>query len=217
MLDYDNVQQTLVPLMARAYALVFMVRPQSWLGNGPGLRCCCSTSAAPCPAAPCALPCALPCAHPPPCCLWYLSSIHHPPAGAPQGRSMMAMYDSFDAARARGDFGVLPELHALSSGLKALCTDVATAGIEACRRTCGGHGYMLASGLPTLVISFVQNVTWEGENSGAPGWGGAGWAGWLGRRSRAAQGRRRGRPRAPPVPAPCRPPQSCTCRPLATW
>ncbi|EFN54271.1 hypothetical protein CHLNCDRAFT_36152 [Chlorella variabilis] len=104
-LDYDNVQQTLLPLLARAYSLVFM------------------------------------------------------------GRSMMDMYNSFDAARSRGDFGVLPELHALSSGLKALCTDITAAGIEACRRQCGGHGYMLASGLPTLFNSYVQNCTWEGDNS----------------------------------------------------
>ncbi|KAL4854889.1 Peroxisomal acyl-coenzyme A oxidase 1 [Chlorella vulgaris] len=104
-LDYDNVQQTLLPLMARAYSFVFM------------------------------------------------------------GRSMMHMYNSFDAARARNDFVALPELHALSSGLKALCTDVTAAGIETCRRQCGGHGYLLASGLPTLFNSYVQNCTWEGDNS----------------------------------------------------
>lgn len=104
-LDYDNVQQTLMPLLSRAYSLVFM------------------------------------------------------------GRSMMDMYNSFDAARARGDFAVLPELHALSSGLKALSTDIAAAGIETARRQCGGHGYMLASGLPTLFNSYVQNCTWEGDNN----------------------------------------------------
>ena len=48
---------------------------------------------------------------------------------------------------------MLPELHALSSGLKALSTDIAAHGIETCRRQCGGHGYMLASGLPTLFNS----------------------------------------------------------------
>jgi acyl-CoA oxidase len=79
---------------------------------------------------------------------------------------MMGMYDDFDAARARGDFASLPELHALSSGLKALSTDITAAGIETCRRQCGGHGYMLASGLPTLFASYVQNCTWEGDNSG---------------------------------------------------
>lgn len=104
-LDYDNVQQTLVPLCAKVYALKFM------------------------------------------------------------GKKMMAMYEDFDAARDKGDFSALPELHALSSGLKALCTDVAANGIEACRRTCGGHGYSLLSGLPTLLTSYVQNVTWEGDNN----------------------------------------------------
>ena len=39
----------------------------------------------------------------------------------------------FEADRDRGDFSVLPELHALSSGLKALCTWIAADGIEECR------------------------------------------------------------------------------------
>lgn len=81
------------------------------------------------------------------------------------GNRMMEMYDGFVESRDRGDFGALPELHALSSGLKSLCTDVASAGIEACRRTCGGHGYSVLSGLPTLFASYVQNVTWEGDNN----------------------------------------------------
>lgn len=80
---------------------------------------------------------------------------------------MMAMYEAFDGARDRGDFAQLPELHALSSGLKAACTDAAAAGIESCRRQCGGHGYSSLSGLPTLLASYVQNVTWEGDNNGA--------------------------------------------------
>ena len=104
-LDYDNVQQTLLALVAKAYALKFM------------------------------------------------------------GKSMMQMYENFDAARDRGDFSSLPELHALSSGLKSLCTDVAAGGIESCRRLCGGHGYSALSGLPTLFASYVQNVTWEGDNN----------------------------------------------------
>lgn len=104
-LDYDNVQQTLLPLCGKVYALKFM------------------------------------------------------------GKKMMSMYEDFDAARDKGDFSALPELHALSSGLKALCTDIAASGIEACRRTCGGHGYSILSGLPTLLTSYVQNVTWEGDNN----------------------------------------------------
>jgi acyl-CoA oxidase len=104
-LDYQNVYETLLPIVAKSYALKFM------------------------------------------------------------GNNMMAMYDGFVKAREQGDFSALPELHALSSGLKAFCTDVASVGIEACRRTCGGQGYSVLSGLPTIYTSYVQNVTWEGDNN----------------------------------------------------
>lgn len=104
-IDYDNVRQTLLPLVAQSYALKFM------------------------------------------------------------GKRMMKLYHEFDAARDKGDFSSLPELHALSSGLKSLCTDLAASGIETCRRTCGGQGYSVLSGLPSLYASYVQNVTWEGDNN----------------------------------------------------
>ena len=104
-LDYENVYETLVPIVVKSYALKFM------------------------------------------------------------GKNMMAMYDGFVKAREQGDFSALPELHALSSGLKAFCTDAASLGIEACRRTCGGQGYSVLSGLPTIYTSYVQNVTWEGDNN----------------------------------------------------
>lgn len=50
-----------------------------------------------------------------------------------QGRSMMDMYHSFDSARARGDFSVLPELHALSSGLKVHTLPATGAGVGQAR------------------------------------------------------------------------------------
>ena len=53
----------------------------------------------------------------------------------------------------------------LCSRAQALCTWIAADGIEECRRTCGGHGYSRLSGLPTLFASYVQNVTWEGDNN----------------------------------------------------
>jgi len=55
-------------------------------------------------------------------------------------------------------------LHLASSGLKALCTRIASDGIEACRKACGGHGYLAVSGLPELLGTYLQNVTVEGEN-----------------------------------------------------
>lgn len=38
------------------------------------------------------------------------------------------------------DLSLLPEVHALSSGLKALTAEVVSAGVERCRKLCGGHG-----------------------------------------------------------------------------
>ena len=49
--------------------------------------------------------------------------------------------------------------------MQALSTWIASDGCETCRRACGGHGFSLLSGLPTLFASYVQNVTWEGDNS----------------------------------------------------
>lgn len=81
------------------------------------------------------------------------------------GQNMQARYQKFEADRDKGDFSDLPELHALSSGLKATCTAITADGIEIARRTCGGHGYSALSGLPRLFASYVQNVTWEGDNN----------------------------------------------------
>merc|ERR1719420_2514347 len=55
-------------------------------------------------------------------------------------------------------------LHLASSGLKALCSRITSDGIEACRKACGGHGYLCSSGLPELHGTYLQNCTVEGEN-----------------------------------------------------
>lgn len=57
------------------------------------------------------------------------------------------------------------ELHAMSSGLKALCSEMAASSIETCRRAAGGHGYLLMSGLPRLYATTVAACTYEGENT----------------------------------------------------
>jgi hypothetical protein len=46
----------------------------------------------------------------------------------------------------RGDVGLLNVGHAMSCGLKVLCTELSSEGIETCRRACGGHGYLMSSG-----------------------------------------------------------------------
>ncbi|CAD7698591.1 unnamed protein product [Ostreobium quekettii] len=81
------------------------------------------------------------------------------------GKVMMQMYTDFERSRDRGDFSNLPELHAFSSGLKAMCTTITSEGIEKSRLLCGGHGYSRLSGLPDMYTSYVQNSTWEGDNN----------------------------------------------------
>ena len=49
--------------------------------------------------------------------------------------------------------------------MKALTTYAAMAGIEQCRLACGGHGYSMASGLPTIYVFTVPGCTFEGDNT----------------------------------------------------
>ncbi|XP_030389818.1 peroxisomal acyl-coenzyme A oxidase 1 isoform X3 [Gopherus evgoodei] len=64
-----------------------------------------------------------------------------------------------------GDLSELPELHALTAGLKAFTSWIANAGIEECRMACGGHGYSRCSGLPDIYVTFTPCCTYEGENT----------------------------------------------------
>ena len=80
--------------------------------------------------------------------------------------AMRKQYFKFEAeSRRSGDFSALPELHATSSGLKALCSWTTKDAIETCRLACGGHGFMNASGLPTTLATYAPNATYEGENN----------------------------------------------------
>ncbi|KAI6223755.1 Acyl-CoA oxidase dehydrogenase and Acyl-CoA oxidase domain containing protein [Aphelenchoides fujianensis] len=63
-----------------------------------------------------------------------------------------------------GNVGLLPELHALSSGLKSVVSWEVANGIEQCRLACGGHGYSLASAFPEIYAYAVGGCTYEGEN-----------------------------------------------------
>lgn len=44
----------------------------------------------------------------------------------------------------------IPEFHALSCGLKAVCTADATRDVEICRLSCGGHGFLESAGLANI-------------------------------------------------------------------
>ncbi|ETN75635.1 acyl-CoA dehydrogenase, middle domain protein [Necator americanus] len=64
----------------------------------------------------------------------------------------------------QGNTELLPEIHALSSGLKSVVSWEAAQGIEQCRLACGGHGYSLASAFPEIYAYSVGGCTYEGEN-----------------------------------------------------
>ena len=57
----------------------------------------------------------------------------------------------------------LPELHAISSGLKALCTFEGAQGLEDCRKCCGGHGVLMIGGVAQNALDYVTYNTAEGD------------------------------------------------------
>ncbi|NWS42333.1 ACOX2 oxidase, partial [Probosciger aterrimus] len=65
----------------------------------------------------------------------------------------------------RENFNMLPELHAFSSGFKAMVTQYCASAVEVCLRACGGHGYSLLSGLPSLCTRILASCIYEGENT----------------------------------------------------
>ncbi|KAF9433462.1 hypothetical protein BGZ76_009425 [Entomortierella beljakovae] len=79
-------------------------------------------------------------------------------------KEMMRLYYLNIKNMESGNFSLLADVHASSSGLKSLCTTMAAASIEECRRACGGHGFSSFSGLPLMLQDYAPNVTWEGDN-----------------------------------------------------
>lgn len=80
------------------------------------------------------------------------------------GEAMHTLYSRTRAEIAQGDFSKLAILHAQSSGLKSLCTELAANSIETCRRAMGGHGFMYSSGFVQLNNDYLSKPTVEGDN-----------------------------------------------------
>ena len=57
----------------------------------------------------------------------------------------------------------LKGFHISSSGLKGVCTLQASNGIEDLRKACGGHGYLMNSGIASLEGDYKYNATAEGD------------------------------------------------------
>ncbi|KAK0102676.1 hypothetical protein ONS95_006278 [Cadophora gregata] len=78
--------------------------------------------------------------------------------------SLNGVYSGLQALQAAGNHTTLPYTHMLLCGLKAWASQTAADGAEEARRLCGGHGYLIISGLPDIVNSVRATPTFEGEN-----------------------------------------------------
>lgn len=81
------------------------------------------------------------------------------------GDYIWTMYNNVTGELEQGNLDRLPEMHAISCCLKAICSADAAAGVETCRLACGGHGYMDASNFPTIYGMATAVCTYEGENT----------------------------------------------------
>ncbi|KAF0692312.1 Aste57867_16601 [Aphanomyces stellatus] len=72
------------------------------------------------------------------------------------------MVEQLDGVLEHEHLFMLGQLHASTSGLKALLTEEAANGMERIRRACGGHGYSAASNLPYIFQVFIGACTFEG-------------------------------------------------------
>ncbi|KAG0248164.1 hypothetical protein BG011_000410, partial [Mortierella polycephala] len=61
----------------------------------------------------------------------------------------------------QGEVELMAEVHATSSGLKALTSDLSTAQMEDARRACGGHGFAWCGGIVDILTTTLQDVTVE--------------------------------------------------------
>ena len=119
-LDYTTQQYSVLPQLAAVYALFF-------------------TGA-------CACACACACGRPISSLGGVALTCLHPPArflllySVAADKMISSLRAQFLKDAEAGDFSLLAQLHVLSSGLKSTTTELASAGIERCRRACGGHG-----------------------------------------------------------------------------
>lgn len=81
------------------------------------------------------------------------------------GEGIWKMYNNVRGELEQGNLDRLPEMHALSCCLKAICSADAANAIEVCRMACGGHGYMDCSNFPTIYGMATAVCTYEGENT----------------------------------------------------
>ena len=76
-----------------------------------------------------------------------------------------AMYTQAEQKLKAGDDSELAFLHCIMSLYKSYVTYTTLEGIEEARRSCGGHGFLMLSGLPSLYGEYLPSITFDGDNS----------------------------------------------------
>ena len=88
------------------------------------------------------------------------------------GKRVLARLKEIERRLVSGDAGttktVVADVHATTSALKSYCTTFTADGIEDCRKACGGHGFLVCSGLVELSNTYLQSCTVEGDNQMLP-------------------------------------------------
>ncbi|XP_075146299.1 acyl-coenzyme A oxidase 1 isoform X1 [Haematobia irritans] len=75
------------------------------------------------------------------------------------------MYRVVDKELSNGNKRNLPELHALTCCLKAVCSEEGSKGVETLRKACGGHGFMASANFGNIYANATAACTYEGENT----------------------------------------------------
>jgi len=72
-------------------------------------------------------------------------------------------YDKAIVEFRAGKFDALTEMHVLTSTLKAVSTVLMADGMEQCRKSLGGHGFLNAAGVGPQYLSALPQATYEGD------------------------------------------------------
>jgi acyl-CoA oxidase len=75
------------------------------------------------------------------------------------------LYRRTEIALDKGESSLLVFAHFIVCLYKVYSASTVLEGIEQCRRSCGGHGYMMLSGIPAIYNAFVPKVTYDGDNN----------------------------------------------------
>ncbi|GBB94317.1 hypothetical protein RclHR1_02330015 [Rhizophagus clarus] len=81
------------------------------------------------------------------------------------GRWLRNLYKINEKKIREGDVNIMADIHSISLGLKAFCTDFAIGVMNDIILACGGHGYSHFSGIPSILVNLARGPIVEGSDS----------------------------------------------------